>query len=366
MTGGHSMNGVAIADAVTYLSFPGLGIGPFHIDRVAFTLFGKDVMWYGVLIAAGMLLGVLYSMTRAKIERVKSDDLIDLALWCIIAAIVGARLYYVAFEFDQFHVKGDLLETLKNIVSVWEGGLAIYGGIILGCFAAFVFARVKKIRFATLLDIGAPAILIGQIVGRWGNFFNAEAHGGETESFIRMGIHKATEVGGEFYSTAYYHPTFLYESLWNLVGLAIIAAFYKKKRFHGQIFIFYAGWYGFGRAIIEGLRTDSLWLGGIRISQLVGAVCFIVCAVLMLLGYRRPANAGESAYLAEDLNESLTVPEDADLSEGDAASKSASEVQNKAVFEGEDTPDGGINTESEKAPKNASESPCEKREEQDE
>ena len=329
------MNGVAIADAVTYLSFPGLGIGPFHIDRVAFTLFGKDVMWYGVLIAAGMLLGVLYAMTRAKIERVKSDDLIDLALWCIIAAIVGARLYYVAFEFDQFYVKGDILETLKNIVSVWEGGLAIYGGIILGCSAAYVFARVRKIRFATLLDIGAPAILIGQIVGRWGNFFNAEAHGGETESFIRMGIHKATEVGGEFYSTAYYHPTFLYEALWNLVGLVIIAAFYKKKRFHGQVFVFYAGWYGFGRAIIEGLRTDSLWLGGIRISQLVGAVCFLVCAVLMILGYRRPVNADESAYLAVGTGETSAAVDCTDISECEMAAENASAAENKAVFEGE-------------------------------
>lgn len=360
------MNGVAIADAVTYLSFPGLGIGPFHIDRVAFTLFGKDVMWYGVLIAAGMLLGVLYAMTRAKIERVKSDDLIDLALWCIIAAIVGARLYYVAFEFDQFYVKGDILETLKNIVSVWEGGLAIYGGIILGCSAAYVFARVKKIRFATLLDIGAPAILIGQIVGRWGNFFNAEAHGGETESFIRMGIHKATEVGGEFYSTAYYHPTFLYESLWNLVGLVIIAAFYKKKRFHGQVFVFYAGWYGFGRAIIEGLRTDSLWLGGIRISQLVGAVCFLVCAVLMILGYRRPANADESAYLAVGTGETSGAVDGTDLSECEAVVENASAAENKAVFEGEEAPCEETPAESEKAPKNASESPCEKSEEQGE
>lgn len=360
------MNGVAIADTVTYLSFPGLGIGPFHIDRVAFTLFGKNVMWYGVLIAAGMLLGVLYAMTRAKIERVKSDDLIDLALWCIIAAIVGARLYYVAFEFDQFYVKGNFLGTLWNIVSVWAGGLAIYGGIILGCFAAFIFAKVKKLRFATLLDIGAPAILIGQIVGRWGNFFNAEAHGGETESFIRMGIHKATEVGGEFYSTAYYHPTFLYESLWNLVGLAIIAAFYKKKRFHGQVFVFYAGWYGFGRAIIEGLRTDSLWLGGIRISQLVGAVCFVVCAVLMILGYRRPANAGESAYLAEGPDGHLTEVGDADAGEVDAVGNNASERENKAVFEGEETLDEETPTEGEKAPKNASESPSEKDEERSE
>lgn len=351
------MNGVAIADAVTYLSFPGLGIEPFHIDRVAFTIFGKDVMWYGVLIAAGMLLGVLYALTRAKIERVKSDDIIDLALWCIIAAIVGARLYYVAFEFDRFYVKGSFLETLKNIVSVWEGGLAIYGGIILGCFAAFVFAKVKKIRFATLLDIGAPAILIGQIVGRWGNFFNAEAHGGETDSFIRMGIHKAIEVGGEFYSTAYYHPTFLYESLWNLAGFAIIAAFYKKKRFHGQIFVFYAGWYGLGRAVIEGLRTDSLWLGGVRISQLVGAVCFVVCAVLMIIGYRRFANAGESAYFADDLGESLTVVEVFDISDRETLSENAPEEEIKAVFEEHGGSDEKDTAGREKTSEKASESP---------
>ena len=277
---------------MTYVSFPGLGIEPFHMDRIAFSLFGIDVNWYGLIITCGMILAVLYALWHAKHEGVKSDHIIDLALALIFCGVIGARLYYVIMEFDQYLVSGgtflqNLGGTLYNCIAIWNGGLAIYGGIIAGFLAALVAARVKRIPFPVIADIAGPAVMVGQIIGRWGNFVNVEAYGAETSLPWRMGVLYSFNDGVSFVSEKFVHPTFIYESLWNLLGLILITYFYKKKKFHGQMFLSYMTWYGFGRMLIEGLRADSLYVGSIRISQLVGFVTFVVGAVLIIVNLRR-------------------------------------------------------------------------------
>lgn len=249
---------------VSRLSFPGLGIGEFNVNSVAFTIFGRDVAWYGVIITLGMVLACLYVMHRAKQNGIKEDDVLDLALFVIPFGVIGARLYYVIMEIDHY-------DSLLDVLAIWNGGLAIYGGIIAGGITAFFVAKHKKINILLLLDILAPAVMIGQILGRWGNFMNAEAYGGPTDLPWRMGIHTS-------FSETYVHPTFLYESLWNLLGFLILNFFFKKKQYNGQIFFGYIVWYGFGRFFIEGLRSDSLYLFGtsIRTSQLVAALCVLV------------------------------------------------------------------------------------------
>lgn len=277
---------------MSYISFPGLGIEPFHIDEVAFTFFGRPVAWYGILITCGMILAVLYAIHIGKFEGISSDNMIDLAFVIIICGVLGARLYYVIFKWDNYVVINatnsviDIGETLKNIVAVWEGGLAIYGGILAGLLTAYIFARKRKIKFLKLFDILVPCVLIGQVIGRWGNFINMEAYGSETTLPWRMGIlYSYMDTGittGVWDIEKYVHPTFLYESLWNLTALIIVLIIYKKKKFDGQFFCFYLIWYGFGRMLIEGLRTDSLMLGNLRISQGVGFISLILGIVLMV------------------------------------------------------------------------------------
>lgn len=243
-------------------------------------------MWYGLIITVGMLLAYFYGLTRAKIEKVKSDDITDLTLFLIIFGVIGARLYYIIFKLEDFvvtdagSVGANFVETLKNMINLRSGGLAIYGGIIAGIITAFVVSRVKHIRLPIILDILAPSVMIGQLIGRWGNFFNVEAYGSVTDLPWRMGI----GFGG---GAPYVHPTFLYESLWNLVGVVLVTVFYKKKKFHGQVFLFYMIWYGAGRAMIEGLRTDSLMIGSFRVSQLLSVALCVVGVVLMAIGYAK-------------------------------------------------------------------------------
>lgn len=267
-----------------YISFPGLGIKEFAVKEIAFSLFGRDVAWYGVIITFGIILAVCYVLNRAKYyEGVKEDDIVDLALYIIPLSIIGARLYYVLTSLDQY-------ETFAEAIAIWEGGLAIYGAVIAGALTALVFCLLKKINVLKMYDMLVPAVMIGQLIGRWGNFVNAEAHGGVTDIFIRMGIR--TENMAE---PIYVHPTFLYESLWNLLGFLLINSFYKKKKYHGQIFFMYITWYGFGRFLIEGLRTDSLYVGPFRISQVIGLASFVVGGIFLLALWLR--GKGDSPIL---------------------------------------------------------------------
>ena len=293
-----------------YLSFPGLGIEPFHIDKVAFSVFGRDVAWYGLLITCGMVLAVLWAIHLAKFEGISFDDITDFAFIVIVCGVIGARLYYVIFSWENYGwvtaavsdgtFLSNILTFFKNlwatfveIIAIWNGGLAIYGGVIAGLITAFVYSKLKKgkVPFIKLFDILVPCVLIGQVIGRWGNFINIEAYGGETTLPWRMGIHyafsEASAAAGLWDVEKFVHPTFLYESLWNLIGLCIIIAIYKKKKFDGQIFCCYLIWYGFGRMLIEGLRTDSLMIGVLRVSQCVGAVSVILGITLMILMLKR-------------------------------------------------------------------------------
>ncbi len=296
---------------MTYVSFPGFGIEPFHMDRVAFSIGKLDVYWYGVIITAGMILAVLYALYHAKIERVKSDDIIDLALALIICGVIGARLYYVLMKLDTYIVTGgtfweNLRDTVLGMINIPGGGLAIYGGIIGGFLAGIVVARRKHIRFPIIADIAGPSVIVGQIVGRFGNFINVEAYGSATTLPWRMGIHLSYDGGESFVSSIFVHPTFLYESLWNLVGLVLITAFYKKKKFHGQMFLFYMVWYGFGRMLIEGLRTDSLYIGPLRVSQWVGGITFVVGVVLMVIGIRKTKKGETEPAEAKEVKDGST------------------------------------------------------------
>jgi len=291
-----------------YISFPGLGIDPFPVDKTAFSVFGRDVAWYGILITLGMILAVLYAnYTAVKRENLKSDLIIDLAFFIIIFGVIGARLYYVIFEWDSYVVtSGTLLQnigkTLKNIVSIWNGGLAIYGGIIAGLLTAYVFAKMRRVSYIKLFDILAPTVMIGQIIGRWGNFVNMEAHGGPTELPWRMGLlysYDGSSVqSGIWDAEVYVHPTFFYESMWNLIGFGILHTVYKKKKFDGQMFAMYLIWYGFGRMLIESLRTDSLYLGVFRVSQLVGALSMLIGLTICIINRKKLFAKPEAVYEA--------------------------------------------------------------------
>lgn len=254
------------------ISFPGLGIEEFTVNKVAFSLFGLEVRWYGVIITLGIILCYLYASWRGKQEGIKSDDILDIAMFVVIFGIIGARLYYVIMSPDQFDSFGD-------IINIRGGGLAIYGGVIVGSITLIIAARIKKINIFRMLDCAGPGVMLAQAVGRWGNFFNGEAFGEQTEIFCRMGLQH-----NNWSQMYYYHPTFLYESLWNLIGFGLINLVYRKKKFDGQIALMYFAWYGLGRMFIEGLRTDSLYLGAFRVSQLVAGVSFVVCAVLLVAG----------------------------------------------------------------------------------
>jgi len=277
-----------------YISFPGLGIEPFHIDRMV-TIPGLniEIAWYGILITCGMILAMLWGIYMGKFEGVSSDDIIDLAFVAIVCGVIGARLYYVIFTWNEFNyvVTGgtffkNLWGTLYNIIAIWNGGLGIYGGVIFGALGAIGYAKLKRKPPLKIFDILAPSVLIGQIIGRWGNFINIEAFGGETTLPWRMGIHYsfngALPESGAWAYEKFVHPTFLYESLWNLVALIFIMLTFKKKKFNGQVLCIYMIWYGFGRMLIEGLRTDSLMLGPIRISQLVGLLSCVAGVILFI------------------------------------------------------------------------------------
>lgn len=256
------------------LSFPGLGIGEFSVNSTAFTLFGLEVAWYGVIIAFGALLAVFYVMWRAKQVGIKGDDVLDIALLTLPLGIIGARLYFVLTSLDSFH-------SFWEVFDIRSGGLAIYGGILGGALGVFIMTKVKKLSFFKMADFICPGVMIGQIIGRWGNFVNVEAYGTETTLPWRMGILS-------YSGWSYVHPTFLYESLWNLVGFILINTFYgwKTKKTHqkydGQIFLMVFTWYGFGRMLIEGLRTDSLYVGPFRISQVLGGLFFLAGLGLLL------------------------------------------------------------------------------------
>ena len=239
-----------------------------------------EIHWYGVLIALGLILAVLYACRRSKEFGLRDDDIIDGVLCIVPVAILCARAYYCIFEWENY--KSDPLSVFK----IWEGGLAIYGGVIGAAIGIVVFAKVKKdkVKLTAVLDITSLGFLIGQSIGRWGNFINREAFGAATDSFFRMGLRNSVTGAWE-----YYHPTFLYESVWNLCGFVLLHFLSRHRKYVGQVALGYVAWYGLGRAFIEGLRTDSLWWGPFRVSQLLAAVsCAAAVGVLIFMATRKP------------------------------------------------------------------------------
>ncbi len=253
------------------ITFPNLGIS-INPSQVAFSVMGKDVYWYGIIIAFGFILAVIYGLSRKTEFGLTEDNILDGIFITVPMAVVFARLYYVVFYWELY------ADNPISALYIWEGGLAIYGGVIGSAIALILFSKWKKVPLGPCLDLAALGLLIGQLVGRWGNFMNREAHGAVTDSFLKMGIEDSLG------QVTYYHPTFLYESLWNLVGFLLLHFYSKKRKFDGEVFAAYLAWYGLGRAWIEGLRTDSLYLfgTGIRVSQLLAAVSFVLATAFIL------------------------------------------------------------------------------------
>jgi len=281
------------------LTFPGLGL-EFNLDPVAFSLFGKDIYWYGIIIAVGFILAVLYGCRKAAPFGVDQDKVLDMLFFAVPAAIIGARAYYVIFYLDLYIDKTGKFNWGKAI-AIWDGGLAIYGGIIAAVLAAIIYCRVRREPFWCYADCAAYGFLIGQMIGRWGNFMNIEAYGGTTKLPWRMCSPKiAAELlyDGQISTDVYdrivegtmgVHPTFLYESIWNLVGFILLIILFRKiRKFDGQVFLCYVIWYGVGRFAIEGMRTDSLYFfnTGLRTSQLVAIASVVVAVVIYTIRLR--------------------------------------------------------------------------------
>lgn len=256
--------------AYEVISFPGLGIelNPSSGVDLGFI----SIKWYGVLIALGMCLAVWYGMRRCRRFGLTQDHLLDGVLWIVPFAIVCARAYFCIFSWDSYR------DNPIEVLYIWKGGLAIYGGVIGAAIGVLVFCKIKKIKPLAVLDLVFIGFLIGQAVGRWGNFFNREAFGAETDFFLRMGL---TDRAG---NTIYVHPTFLYESVWNFAGFLVLHFLSKRREYDGQVTLLYMAWYGAGRTFIEGLRSDSLYLGdtGIRVSQLLSAILFVAAISLLI------------------------------------------------------------------------------------
>ena len=257
-------------NSFTTISFPSLGI---EWDPGRYLEIGPlTIHYYGILIACGLMLAVIYGWKRCRQFGIIQDDITDGVLWIVPFAVLCARAYYCIFQWDEEFARDPI-----SVLYIWNGGLAIYGGVIGAVIGVTVYCIFKKIKLPALLDLVALGFLIGQSIGRWGNFFNREAFGAQTESFLRMGLYNTVTQ-----TTTYHHATFLYESLWNAIGFVGLHFLSKKRKYDGQIALGYCAWYGLGRALIEGLRTDSLYLGPFRVSQLLAAIsCF--AGVLLLL-----------------------------------------------------------------------------------
>ncbi|MCI7657010.1 prolipoprotein diacylglyceryl transferase [Anaerotignum sp.] len=267
--------------------FPNLGIEIDHLSRTAFTVFGQDIYWYGIFIGLGVILGVLLALYEAKRTGQNPDTYLDFIIYAMIISIIGARLYYVIFSWDFYS------QHPEKIFAIREGGLAIYGGIIGGVLTAIVYSRVKKKNFWVMADTMAPSLILGQMLGRWGNFFNKEAFGGFTDNLFAMRyqlsqvrasdvtpdiLQNLVTVNGVDYIQV--HPTFLYESLWSLCVFIILLILQRKKKFNGQVCATYFFGYALGRVWIEGLRTDQLCIGNVPVSQALSAVLIIASVVL--------------------------------------------------------------------------------------
>jgi phosphatidylglycerol:prolipoprotein diacylglycerol transferase len=264
------------------------------INPVAFSLGPIAVHWYGVIIGLGLALALFLAIKEENRRGLKKDTFADLMIWAIPIAIISARLYYVIFELGYYaQHPGDILQ-------IWNGGLAIHGALIGAVITTYIFAKKRKISFWKIADIAAPSIILGQAIGRWGNFINQEAHGGEvTRSFLE-GLYLPNFIINQMnIDGIYYHPTFLYESIWNLAGFVLLLLLRRVNFRRGELFLTYVIWYSIGRFVVEGLRTDSLMLGSLRMAQTISIA--LVIGALAILIYRRKMNQAEARYLDKEV-----------------------------------------------------------------
>ncbi|MEM1484071.1 prolipoprotein diacylglyceryl transferase [Oscillospiraceae bacterium PP1C4] len=283
------------------VSFPGIGIGEFTINRIAFSIGNVHVYWYGIIIAAAFLAGVSYLLRRSRTFGLDSDRVIDVILGASVGGIIGARTYYVLFSWSQYK------DNLMDVFKIWEGGIAIYGGVIGGFLAGYLMCRLRRVKFVPMADLAVGGLILGQAIGRWGNFVNVEAFGSNTTAPWGMVSPSITE-----YLTIHQpalaaqgvmvdpgmavHPTFFYESVWCLLGFLVIALFTKHRRFDGELTLIYAAWYGLGRSVIEGLRTDSLMWGNIRVSQALAIVLVVVSVVAFIIIHTKIKKSGNPDF----------------------------------------------------------------------
>jgi len=265
------------------------GIQP--LNPIAIDLGPIQVHWYGLIIGFGVLLGLIIALRESERRGLDKEIFTDLILFAVPIAIISARIYYVIFQWEYYS------QNPGDIIKIWNGGIAIHGALIGSVLTAIVFAKVKKVSFWKLVDIAAPSLLLGQAIGRWGNFMNQEAHGGEiTRSFLEN-MHLPEFIINQMYiNGTYYHPTFLYESIWNILGVIILLSLRKVNLRRGELFLTYVIWYSIGRYFIEGLRTDSLMLTeSLRIAQVISIVLVVVAIALVV--YRRVRGHADKRYL---------------------------------------------------------------------
>lgn len=313
------------------ISFPGLfGDWEFNPDPLAIDI-GHGIYWYGIILAIGMLAGLYLALKQAKRFGIKEDDVTDVTLWAIPSCIVGARTYYVLFYLDLYR-RADGSLDVPAMFRLWDGGLAIYGAVIAGVIVLCLFARAKKIPVAALTDLGAMGLILGQIIGRWANFINREAFGGLTDLPWRMRLWTSATEAIEV------HPTFFYESMWNLVGLLLMLfVVTKARRFDGENTWFYFLWYGIGRFWIEGLRTDSLYLFDwtflgepIRVSQALSVVMALVAAGMLFynIGVKKRTSDGLWVNQVAAMEAAADPVEEADTASEESAAAEEPDVKN--------------------------------------
>lgn len=325
--------------------FPKLGID-ITINDTAFTLFGLEIKWYGLLITLGMLLAIIYCFSQMKKYGIDPDRAIDAVIGGIIGGLIGARAYYVIMQWE------DYAGNWKSIFNIRNGGLAIYGGIIGAVIVGGLVAKLRKVKLLPLLDVASMGFLLGQGIGRWGNFTNQEAFGYNTDNIFGMSSGKIRDwiisVNSDMSSPADLiamnadkpvHPCFLYESVWCLLGFVLLAIFAKKiRKFDGQIFLMYLGWYGLERFFIEGLRTDSLMIGTMRVSQVLAAICFISSVILLVVILNKVKRMGDEYVLYVDTDESKELIRQSEL----RGIKKQNDIENNADDEEPDGEEQGI------------------------
>lgn len=293
------------------ISFPRLGLD-FNIDPTAFTIFGFNIQWYGIIIIVGLFLALFYTLKHTKRFGLDSDRAFDVIIGGVIGGIIGARLYYVLFNWSDY--KGNLME----IINTRNGGLAIYGGIIGAFIVGLIMCRIRKVKILPMTDMTAIGLLIGQGIGRWGNFVNQECFGTNTNSIFGMtGGRIQSSILGELHEKApdlvwnqTVHPCFLYESVWCILGFLLLAFWSKRRKYDGQLLLMYMAWYGAERFIVEGLRIDSLMIGSIRVSQAVSAIIFITSVILQIILFFRYRRDPESFVLYASTEESRLLIEE--------------------------------------------------------